>query len=63
VAGKQDYQAQVTNLQDALQQLQTAVGDLGNGDTTENLRAVGKAITLTGTAGEDLWTQLKTACG
>ena len=62
-AGKQDYQAQVTNLQEALQQLQTAVGDLGNGDTAENLRAVGKAITLTGAAGEDLLTQLKTACG
>jgi uncharacterized protein YlxW (UPF0749 family) len=62
-AGKQDYQAQVTNLQEALQQLQTAVGNLGNGDTAENLRAVSKAITLTGAAGEDLLTQLKTACG
>jgi len=63
VAGKQDYQAQVTNLQEALQQLQTAVGNLGNGDTAENVRAVGKAVTLTGAAGEDLLTQLKTACG
>ena len=36
----------MTNLQEALQQLQTVVGDLGNGDTAENLRAVGKAITL-----------------
>jgi hypothetical protein len=62
-AGKQDYQTQVTNLQEALQQLQTAVGDLGNGNSAENLRAVGKAITLTGAAGEDLLTQLKTACG
>jgi hypothetical protein len=42
-AGKQDDQARVTDLQEALQQLQTAVGDLGNGDTAENLRAVGKA--------------------
>jgi hypothetical protein len=50
---------QVTNLQDALQQLQTAAGDLGNGDTAENLRAFGKAVTLTGAAGEDLLTHLK----
>ena len=40
-------------------ELQTAVGDLGNGNTTENLLPAGKAITLTGAAGEDLLTQLK----
>lgn len=62
VAGKQDYQAQVSDMQDALQQLQTAVGALGNGDTAENLRAVSTAITATGAAAEDLLTQLKTAC-
>ena len=62
VAGKQDYQAQVSDMQDALQQLQTAVGDLGNGESAENLRAVGTAVTATGAAAEDLFTQLKTAC-
>jgi len=62
VAGKQDYQAQVSDMQDALQQLQTAVGDLGNGETASNLRAVGTAITATGAAAEDLFTQLKTTC-
>ena len=62
VAGKQDYQAQVSDMQDALQELQTAVGALGNGETAENLRAVGTAITATGAAAEDLLTQLKTAC-
>jgi hypothetical protein len=62
-AAKQDYHAQVTDLQDALTQLQTAVGNLGSGDAAENLRTVGKAVTATGAAAEDLFTQLKTACG
>ena len=62
-AAKQDYHAQVTDMQDALQQLQTAVGNLGNGDAAANLLAVGKAITATAAAAEDLFTQLKTACG
>jgi hypothetical protein len=61
-AAKQDYNAQVTDLQDALHQLQTAVGNLGNGDAGANILAVGKAITATGAAAEDLFTQLKTAC-
>jgi len=62
-AAKQDYNAQVTDLQDALQQLQTAVGNLGSGDAAANLRTVGNAITATVAAAEDLFTQLKTACG
>jgi predicted transglutaminase-like cysteine proteinase len=61
-AAKQHYNAQVTDLQDALHQLQTAVGNLGNGDAGANILAVGKAITATGAAAEDLFTQLKTAC-
>ena len=62
-AAKQDYNSQVTDMQDALQQLQTAVGNLGNGDAAANLLAVGKAVTATAAAAEDLFTQLKTACG
>jgi hypothetical protein len=62
-AAKQDYHAQVTDMQDALQQLQTAVGNLGTGDAAANLLAVGKAVTATAAAAEDLFTQLKTACG
>ena len=62
-AAKQDYHAQVTDMQDALQQLQTAVGNLGNGDAAANLLAVGKAVTATAAAAENLFTQLKTACG
>ncbi len=62
-AAKDDYHSQVTDLQDALQQLQTAVGNLGTGDAAANLLAVGKAVTATAAAAEDLFTQLKTACG
>lgn len=62
-AAKDDYQAPVTALQSALQQLQGAVAKLGSGDATENLRAVGAAITTTGAAAENLFTQLKAACG
>ena len=62
-AGKQDYQPQVTAMQSSLQQLQTAVGNLGNGSASENLKTIGTAIAATGTATGDLFTQLKTACG
>jgi hypothetical protein len=62
-AAKDDYQAPVAAVQSALQDLQTAVANLGSGDATENLRAVGAAITTTGAASESLFTQLKTACG
>jgi hypothetical protein len=62
-AGKQDYQPQVTALQSSLQQLETAVGALGNGSASGGLAAVATAIAATGTAAEDLFTQLKTACG
>lgn len=62
-AAKDDYQAPLTALQSALQQLQAAVANLGSGDATANLRAVSTAISATGTASQNLFTQLKTACG
>ena len=63
-AGKQDYQPQVTTLQSSLQQLQTAVGNLGSGGgAAQDLKTVGTAITATTTAAGGLFTQLKTACG
>ena len=62
-AAKDDYNSQVTDMQDALQQLQTAAGNLGSGDAAGNTVAVGKAITATAAAAEDLFTQLKTTCG
>ena len=63
VAAKDDYQAQVTAVQSALQDLQAAVANLDSGNATDNLRAVSQAITTTGAAAETLFTQLKTACG
>ncbi len=62
-AGKQDYEPQVTAVQSSLDKLQTAVGNLGNGNVTQNLQAVGTAIAGTGTAAAALFTQLQTACG
>jgi len=62
-AGKQDYEPQVTAVQSSLDQLQTAVGNLGNGNVTQNIQAVGAAIAATGTAAADLFSQLKTTCG
>jgi hypothetical protein len=61
-AGKQDYAPQVTAVQKALTQLETAVTNLGNGGGTENLTAVGTAIAATGTAAGALFTQLQTGC-
>lgn len=62
-AAKDDYRAQVTAVQTALQDLQTAVANLGSGDAADNLRAVSQAITATGAAAATLFTQLKTSCG
>ena len=62
-AGKQDYQPQVTALQSSLQQLQTAVGNLGSGGAAQDLKTVATAVAATATAAGDLFTQLKTACG
>ena len=62
-AGKQDYEPQVTAVQSSLDALQTAVGNLGNGNVTQNIQAVGTAIAATGTAAADLFSQLKTTCG
>ena len=50
-------------MQSSLDELQTAVGNLGNGNVTQNLQAVGTAIAGTGTAAAALFTQLQTACG
>ena len=63
-ASKQDYQPQVTALQSSLQQLETAVGNLGSGGgAAQDLKTVATAIAATATAAGDLFTQLKTACG
>jgi hypothetical protein len=50
-------------MQSAVDQVQTAAGNLGNGDAAQNLQAVGTAIAATGIAAEDLFSKLQTACG
>jgi len=62
-AAKDDYKPQVSAMQTSMQSLETAVGDLGNGDVTKNLQTVGTDIAAVGTAAADLFTQLKATCG
>jgi len=62
-AGAQTYATEVDAMQSAVDQLQTAAGELGNGNAAENLQSVGTAIAATGVAAEKLFTKLKTACG
>ena len=62
-AAKQDYQPQVNALENSLQDLRTAAGNLGTGSVTKNLQTVGTDIAKVGTAAEALFTQLKTSCG
>jgi len=50
-------------VQSSLQQLQTAVGNLGNGKLSQNLQTVGTAIATVGTTSADLFTQLEDTCG
>jgi hypothetical protein len=61
--GQQDYETEVDAMQSAVDQVQTAAGNLGNGDAAQNLQAVGTAIAATGIAAEDLFSKLQTACG
>lgn len=62
-AAKQDYQPEVEALQSSLTDLETAVGNLGNGNMSENLQTVGTAIAAVGTTSSDLFTKLQTTCG
>ena len=62
-AGKETYATEVDAMQSSVDQLQTAAGELGNGNAAENLQSVGTAIAATGVAAEKLFTKLKTACG
>jgi hypothetical protein len=62
-AGKQTYATEVDAMQSAVDQLQTAAGELGNGNAAENLQSVGTAIAATGLAAEKLFSKLTAACG
>jgi hypothetical protein len=62
-AGKQDYAPQVSALQNALTQVQSALGTVGSGGGTASLKNVITGISAAGVAGSALLTQLKTDCG
>lgn len=62
-AGKADYAPQIDALQSSLAEVQTALGDVGSGNVSTNLVAVGTAIGSAGSAASDLFSQLTTACG
>jgi hypothetical protein len=62
-AAKQDYQPRIEALQTSVDDLQTAAGNLGNGDVAQNMTAIGTAIATVGTNASALFTELKTTCG
>ena len=62
-AAKTDYQPQIDALQASVKELETAAGDLGNGNVSQNLQTVGTDIAAVGTASADLFNLLKTSCG
>jgi hypothetical protein len=62
-AARQDYQPQIDALQASLSDLQTAAGNLGNGNIAQNLTTVGTAIAAVGTDASALFNELKTTCG
>ncbi len=62
-AGKQDYEPEVAALQNALKQVQSALGTIGNSGGSAALKNVVTGIAAAGTAGNALLTKLKTDCG
>jgi hypothetical protein len=62
-AGQDDYGPQLDALQAALDQVQTAVADVGDGNAATGLVAIGAAIGSVGTAASILFTELRTTCG
>ena len=61
-AASADYQPQFESLQTSIDDLETATGNLGNGNIAGNLTAVGTAIASVGTSATTLLTQLKATC-
>ena len=61
-AAKTDYQPQITALQTSVHDLQTAVGNVGNGSVAQNMTSLGTAIATVGTDASALFTLLKTTC-
>ena len=61
-AAKSDYKPQVDAVKSAIEDLKTAVGNMGDGSLTQNLQDVGKAVTKVGSTTETLLNQVKADC-
>ena len=61
-SAQQVYKPQVDAAKSAVSDLETAVSNLGGGNLTQNLQAVGNAITNVGSTADTLFTTLQTAC-
>jgi hypothetical protein len=61
-AAKTDYTPEVDALQTSLQDLQTSLGNLGNGSGTRNLQAVATDIGNVGTSAQALFSKLDASC-
>ncbi len=61
-AAKSDYQPQVDAVKTALTDLNTAVGNLGNGSLTESLQEIGSSIQKVGSTTQTLLDQVKAGC-
>ena len=59
---KDANQADVDATKDAIADLKTAIGDVGDGSLTANLQAVGNALAKVGTTGEKLVSSLGADC-
>ena len=62
-AGREDYRPQLDAMQSALQELQTTVSSIGDGNTSDNLAALGSSIAPTAAAAQQLFAQLQASCG
>ena len=62
-AAKGSYQTQTDAMKSSLDQLETAVGDLGNGNVTQNIPKVGTAIAAVGSSFSSLESAVTTKCG
>ena len=61
-SAKADLKPQVDDVKEALNDLQTAVGDFGNGSLTDNLQSAGDAIAKIGSTSGDLFSSLNERC-
>jgi hypothetical protein len=61
-SAQQVYNPDVNDVKSAVNDLETALSKLGNGKASENLQALGTAITSIGSTSETLFATVQTAC-